>query len=116
MSGDRLYLLRLRWGLVSLGAFAFITLRFTLAFLEHWGGFRDRTDWRVLSSRMSQLKPYPWKAAYSGPYAVLLVVLLAGTIGVLLVLGLRDAFASEREADEREAEISPAVRTDDRGG
>ena len=97
MSPERLVTLRLRWGLVSLGALAFITTRFAVTFLDQWLGFRLRTDWRVLSSRLSQLKPFIWKASYSGTYFVLLLAMLTITIVVMLVIGIRDALTTEKE-------------------
>jgi hypothetical protein len=100
METERHRMLALRWGLVALGAFGFVVVRFLGDFLDEWMTLRLRTDWRTLSARMSQLKPYVWKAQTSGPVAVALAVLLVLVIGTLFVLGIRDAL---RPDDDRRA-------------
>jgi hypothetical protein len=99
MATDRLRTLALRWGLVGLAAFAVVVLRFLGDFLDEWATLRSRTDWRTLSARMSQLKPYLWKAQTSGPVAVALAAALGVTVVALLVLGVRDALRGDPPDD-----------------
>jgi len=107
MQAERLRRLGLRWGLVALGAMAFVTVCFWNALLEDWLSIREVTDWRVMTARLSQLKPWPWKASYSGTYALLLVAALVVTIGVFFVLGVRDALRPPPDGDEPEPPTAP---------
>jgi hypothetical protein len=100
MATDRARTLALRWGLVGLGTFAFVVLRFLDDFLNEWVTLRGHTDWRTLSARMSQLKPYVWKTQTSGPVAVALAVVLGVVIAVLFVLGVRDAVRPEDDGHD----------------
>ena len=91
MSSERLRLLALRWGLVSLGALALVTVRLFTTWLQVWQKLSESTDWRVLSARMSQLKPYPFKAPYLAAYFWALALLLGGALGILFYRGVREA-------------------------
>jgi hypothetical protein len=88
---ERRNLLALRWGLVALGVMSFCAARFADSFLDDWLSLRLRTDWRVLSARLSQLKPPFWKAEHLAVWLVLLALGLGVTIVTLFALGLRDA-------------------------
>ena len=94
---ERRRLLALRWGLVALGAISFCAARFADTFLDYWLNLRLHTDWRVLSARMSQLKPPFWKAEHLGVWMVLLALGLGATIVVFFVLGFRDALRPRDE-------------------
>jgi len=88
---ERRRVLALRWGLVAIGAIAFCVARFADNFLDDWLYTRTHTDWRVLSARLSQLKPPFWKAEHLCVWMVMLAVALVATIVVLFALGFRDA-------------------------
>jgi hypothetical protein len=99
---QRLYLLRLRWGLVSLGSLAFLAVRLVGALLDQWVTLRQNADWHLLAPRLSQLKPYPWKVPSSVTTAVLLAIALFACAAALLAIGVREAITAPRAPDEEE--------------
>jgi len=92
MPASRYRTAALRWGLIGLGVQAFVVVRLLLALLKSWTDLSLKTDARVLSSRMSQLKPLAFKWSAMNGYGIALALLLGLCLVVLLVLGLREAF------------------------
>jgi hypothetical protein len=83
---QRMKRLGLRWGLVALGAISYCAVRFFVVMLDELTVIQHDTDWRILTARLSQLKPEAFKAGPLQTYFWLLVTLcvLAG-VGMLVV-------------------------------
>ena len=93
----RRLLVRLAGG-VAIAVQIWLVLRFENMARTYFASINDLFGgFAVLSNRISQLKPEPFKAPWSWLYLVLFIATMLATLGWMWVAGLRQALSSKEE-------------------
>lgn len=99
MRPERRQLLARLCGIAAIAVQAWLVLRFEAMTRWYWGTIDHLFGgFTVLSNRISQLKPAPFKAPWSWLYLALFTLLMLATLTWMWIAGFREA--GSRSSDE----------------